>query len=625
MTHPHPHPLHSVLIIGAGPCGLAVAARLREATPSAMFTDDEHQRYHWINKHRGRMALVQAHARRRRGVRAERGRDRQKHRAGSAAEGSGPPPDEGSGSDSVPGLVSSGSSSSSVSSDTSVSGHEDEEGAEEEGDADTVGPGANSTLVLDGSGPRWMAKWHRAFRTLEIEQLRSPMFFHVDPRDRDGMLAYSQEEDRLGDLWEISGCVGKELSKHRRKKLRGGRGKPPTEPEIDERDRKDYFSPSTGLFADYCASIVARYRLDRPGLIRQSEVTDIQYGELPHADPAPAPATAKVFTVTAADGTRHYSRAVVLAIGPGTQKILPFALTPTEQQGACHSSEIRAFPSATVQAKIRQRQPTHVVVVGGGLTSAQVADMAIRRGVRKVWLLMRSDFKVKHFDLSLNWMGKFKNLEKARFWSADTDEERLAMIAAARGGGSITPRYQKILKQHAAAAARGGGGGGGGRLAIHPRTTITDRVYDAATRTWRLTTDPPIPELAETPVDYIYFATGMRADVTEMPLLDRMRRDYPVATQQGLPCLTEDLMWCEGVPLFLAGRLAALRLGPGAANLEGARLGAERIAWAMEEVLGGRGGDGREEGEGEGEVVGKEKEWFCGLGNRFAGLGVLDA
>ncbi|PYI13810.1 hypothetical protein BO99DRAFT_396024 [Aspergillus violaceofuscus CBS 115571] len=583
----HPQPLHSVLIIGAGPCGLAVAARLREETPSAMFTDDEHQRYHWINKHRGRMALVQAHARRRRGVRAERyvntaalalgtstavleGRDRQKHRAGSASEGSGPPSDEGSGSDS--------------------------------GEAD-------GTLVLDGSGPRWMEKWHRAFRTLEIEQLRSPMFFHVDPRDRDGMLAYSQEEDRLGDLWEISGCVGKELSKHRRKKLRGGRGKPPTEPEIDERDRKDYFSPSTGLFADYCASIVARYRLDRPGLIRQSEVTDIQYGHLPHSDSA----TSKVFTVTAADGTQHYSRAVVLAIGPGPQKILPFALTPTEQQGACHSSDIRAFPSANVQAKIRQRQPTHVVVVGGGLTSAQVADMAVRRGVRKVWLLMRSDFKVKHFDLSLNWMGKFKNLEKARFWSADTDEERLAMIAAARGGGSVTPRYQKILKQHAAAAARGGGGGG--RLAIHPRTTITDRVYDAATRTWRLITDPPIPELAETPVDYIYFATGMRADVTEMPLLDRMRRDYPVETRQGLPCLTEDLMWCDGVPLFLAGRLAALRLGPGAANLEGARLGAERIAWAMEEVLGGR----------EGRSSGGEKEWFCGLGNRFAGLGVMDA
>ncbi|RAK76270.1 FAD binding domain protein [Aspergillus fijiensis CBS 313.89] len=594
MTTP---PIHSVLIIGAGPCGLAVAARLREETPSAMFTDDEHQRYHWINKHRGRMALVQAHARRRRGVRAERyGRVRAS--SGSASE------DGGGSSGPVPGLTSSGSS---ISSSSSLSGSERTSVADDDDD-DEDGLESMSTLVLDGSGPRWMEKWNRAFRTLEIEQLRSPMFFHVDPRDRDGMLAYTQEKDRLGDLWEISGCVGKELSKHRRKKLRAGRGKPPQEPEIDERDRKDYFSPSTGLFADYCASIVARYRLDRPGLIRQSEVTDIRYGIHRHSD-------SKIFTVTAADGTQHHSRAVVLAIGPGTHKILPFPLTGPEQAGACHSSEIRAFPSASIQTKIRARQATHVVVVGGGLTAAQLADMAIRRGVSKVWLLMRSDFKVKHFDLTLNWMGKFKNLEKARFWSADTDDERLAMIAAARGGGSVTPRYQKILKQHAAR----------GRLAVHPRTVIVDRRYDPATSTWTLATDPPIPELAAIPVDYIYFATGMRADVTQMPLLDTMRRDYPVETRQGLPCLTEDLMWCDGVPLFLAGRLAALRLGPGAANLEGARLGAERIAWAMEDVLGRCGGGGGGRGEEEGEVVGKEKEWFCGLGNRFAGLGVVDA
>ena len=29
---------------------------------------------------------------------------------------------------------------------------------------------------------------------------------------------------------------------------------------------------------------------------------------------------------------------------------------------------------------------------------------------------------VKHFDIGLSWMGKFKNYEKAAFWSADTDE-----------------------------------------------------------------------------------------------------------------------------------------------------------------------------------------------------------
>jgi ribulose 1,5-bisphosphate synthetase/thiazole synthase len=43
---PNHHFINDVLIVGAGPCGLAVAARMREATPSALFTDVEHQRYH---------------------------------------------------------------------------------------------------------------------------------------------------------------------------------------------------------------------------------------------------------------------------------------------------------------------------------------------------------------------------------------------------------------------------------------------------------------------------------------------------------------------------------------------------------------------------------------------------
>jgi hypothetical protein len=51
------------------------------------------------------------------------------------------------------------------------------------------------------------------------------MFFHVDPGDRDGMLAYTQEVGREEELWEISGCVGKEMSKHKKKKRRQS-GKP---------------------------------------------------------------------------------------------------------------------------------------------------------------------------------------------------------------------------------------------------------------------------------------------------------------------------------------------------------------------------------------------------------------
>lgn len=186
----------------------------------------------------------------------------------------------------------------------------------------------------------------------------------------------------------------------------------------------------------------------------------------------------------------------------------------------------------------------------------------------------------------------------------DNPKERLEMIKVARNGGSITPTYHKILKQHVH----------DGRLSIHTHTTITDHKYCPETQTWQLTTNPPIPDLP--PIDYIYFATGVKTDVTELPLLRRMQDEYPIETKEGLPCLTDDLMWRSDVPLFLTGRLAALRLGPGAPNLEGARLGAERVAWGLEEVLGGS----RDADHDDDSRILKSRECFCGLGNRYAGL-----
>jgi len=142
--------VHDVLIVGAGPCGLAVAARLCEHTPSAIFTDEEHQRYHWIKKHTTQTTIK------------------------NKKTGQIKPP--------------------------------------------TRFCRNYSTLVLDGSGNDWMARWNQLFDTFEISHLRSPMFFHPDPQDRDGLLAYAHTQGRGCELVEIHDCVGKEVSKHKKKK-----------------------------------------------------------------------------------------------------------------------------------------------------------------------------------------------------------------------------------------------------------------------------------------------------------------------------------------------------------------------------------------------------------------------
>lgn len=176
--------------------------------------------------------------------------------------------------------------------------------------------------------------------------------------------------------------------------------------EIDERDRKDYYSPSTGLFADYCDSIIERYGLNEPGQILKEEVVDMTYGYLPDRGDIPV-SNSKIFTLTTSSGAKFYSRTVVLAIGAGgagLTKVFPWKPVSKEEgvDACCHSMEIKSFPSPNVRNKIQHRQQTNVVVVGGGLSSAQIVDMAVRKGVTKVWFLMRSGLKGRTPSMSGN-------------------------------------------------------------------------------------------------------------------------------------------------------------------------------------------------------------------------------
>jgi hypothetical protein len=70
-------------------------------------------------------------------------------------------------------------------------------------------------VVLDESGDQWMSAWDEKFERFSISHLRSPVFFHPDPSDRDGLLEYTYKEGR--ELKENTWVVGKSLSKHQRK------------------------------------------------------------------------------------------------------------------------------------------------------------------------------------------------------------------------------------------------------------------------------------------------------------------------------------------------------------------------------------------------------------------------
>jgi hypothetical protein len=156
-------PIHDVLIIGAGPCGLALAARLREPFPAALFTENEHRNFHILRSSAQRRSKL----------------TRTSHRLATGTDH----------------FVSR----------PCVSQH------------------GLDIKVLNANASTWMNSWYEKFEQLKINHLRSPMFFHPDPRDRDSLLAFAYMNGREAELKEIQGVVGKELSKnHRKKKQKDG-------------------------------------------------------------------------------------------------------------------------------------------------------------------------------------------------------------------------------------------------------------------------------------------------------------------------------------------------------------------------------------------------------------------
>lgn len=263
-----------------------------------------------------------------------------------------------------------------------------------------------------------------------------------------------------------------------------------------------------------------RYGL-RGNIVSHEKVDDIRYDYVEDVSEAD-----KVFTVRTDRGI-HYAKTVVLAVG-GNPPQIPDNLSEGAE-GATHAMHIKEFPSSHVREKLSTRSPVNIVIVGGGLTSAQLSDLAIRRGVNKVWLLMRGPLKVKYFDIGLEWVGKFRNFEQAAFWTSDSAEERWEKIMTARNGGSITPAYKKVLERHLST----------GRLSLLQNTTIKDKSWDPCSKTWTVSLSDESQELPR--IDHIYFATGVQGNFECLPFLKSMCSDYPIENCGGMPCITENM------------------------------------------------------------------------------------
>lgn len=571
-----PDDFFDVLIIGGGPHALGLAARLREPRPAALYTDIEHSRLAFLQR-AGAVKLP------RQPKKPYNLRAPTQHCHNQQAENR-------FGEDSFPRL-----------------------------------------LALDGSSPEWLGRWNGFFNHLDIPHLRSPMFFHPSPADVDGLEAFARRLDResecvdSGGVEDVLPTVGQsqrgrdKIRKRATKKkgnLKSSLGAP-----INERERSSYARPSSGVFRDFCRmELVERYHLG--SVLRQDTVVSMSFGSI-HIK---AEGHGRGFVVMTKDGKKFGSKFVVMSIGGQEIPSIPHCLTDQSQTeglasgkithqgpGWCHSrcfsyGGTQEFKQAVKASKLTNHGT--IVVIGGGLTSAQIADLAIRKGASKVVLVCRGYLKTKHYDFPLSWVTKYSNLEKMSFWQEDCPMARLKMVKQARNGGSVNPSTLILLKQRISE----------GVLTLRTHTSVTQATRDTSTGKWTLHLVHHPPNLSQITCEtkpevlddviFVVAATGGKLDFTSIPFLHPLlqptkKKETRMSTSalptpvpeikvpgtiEGLPVLTEDLQWGTELPLFVMGAYAALELGPDAGNLSGSRAGAERVGSKLNELL--------------------EKEWF---------------
>jgi hypothetical protein len=339
---------------------------------------------------------------------------------------------------------------------------------------------------------------------------------------------------------------------------------------LDERDRYDYFRPTQNLFRGHCKEIADRYGIS--DLVEQSEVHSVSYNS-----------EAGVFTTRTSTGTRM-SRIVVLATGASTLPSIPpdspfHGLETHNTVKHVFSPNSPTLPNPLLNKLKQDPVPsTSLAIIGGGLTSAQLASLAAEKGVAKIHLILRGKLKVKHFDVDLCWLAKYKNESMSRFWMADEEEEKWEIISQARGGGSVNPEF----RDRVASLVRMG------RVVLWEDMSVKNPVWMDQGR-WKLELEEKMGgtecKKSEIEVDAVVYATGSAVNFSGIEAIQPLLKECPIQTVAGLPCVTKELMWSEEVPFFVTGRLGGLRLGPAAPNLEGARIGAELIAGRIFDLL----------------------------------------
>jgi cation diffusion facilitator CzcD-associated flavoprotein CzcO len=211
-----------------------------------------------------------------------------------------------------------------------------------------------------------------------------------------------------------------------------------------------------------------------------------------------------------------------------------------------------------------------VVIVGGGISAAQLAQALHERGVREVVVIARHAPRISAFDIDAGWLGPRFLVGFGRV--ADPRARREA-ISAARMRGSMPKetwtRLRRLIRRGHVRwvrdeVLRATPRGHGGRASDLSRDLADDLALDLAS--------------GDTlGCARVVLATGFEERRPGGAWLD------DAIDGLGLPCSTCGYPLVDGAlrwhpRIHVSGALAELEIGPAARNIAGARMAAERIA-----------------------------------------------
>ncbi|PDW00561.1 FAD/NAD(P)-binding protein [Candidatus Chloroploca asiatica] len=309
--------------------------------------------------------------------------------------------------------------------------------------------------------------------------------------------------------------------------------------------RGPYRRPALALFRDHCAHLIKQHGLDQMHL--QGRATGLKR-------------TAQGWHVATNQGSLA-ARHVLLALSTGEQPRWPEWAQALRAAGAsvrhlyepdaCDPSPVSREDAASSESLWANGNPgDHTVVIGGGISAAQVAVALAQATPGRVTLLMRHALRIEAFDSPPGWVGP----KELRGFHDEPDVcRRRALITGARRPGSMPDDVARALRR---AERRGW-------LRIMHGEVGEARVEPDGT------TSLELPNLT-LHTHHVLLATGFAPHRPGGAWLDEAIATYELPTAPcGYPCVSPSLVWAPG--LYVTGALAELELGPVARNIAGAR------------------------------------------------------